>query len=97
LNTGTSANRDLKRTIELNGPFLEVKSQYWIAVSGEDSDEELLPIEGNLGQIVNRCYEKCKSKQRNIAKAVLFNREDHVLYFDIKQRNGTKPFLMNMA
>ena len=31
-----------------------------------------------------------------MAKAVVFNREQHVLYFDYKKKNGQRPYLISM-
>jgi hypothetical protein len=33
--------RGIVRKQELNGPFLEVKSQQWVVIKNEDSDEEI--------------------------------------------------------
>lgn len=32
-----------------------------------------------------------------MAKAIKFNNQEHVLYFDVQRRNGSRPFMLNMA
>ena len=61
-NTSTQAMRELRRTTKLNGPFLEVKAVKWIVTSAEDSEEEVLEVDAQTSQIVNRCFEKAVDK-----------------------------------
>ena len=76
---------------------MEVKSQKWFIASGEDSDEDVMPVDGMLGQVVAACYDKCQREHKNLAKAVKFNHQEHVLYFDVQRMNGSRPFMLNMA
>jgi hypothetical protein len=60
----------LLRKAKLDGPFIEVKSEKWVVISADDSDDEILPIEPQLSYVISKTYEKSVNKQKNVAKAV---------------------------
>jgi hypothetical protein len=96
-NTTTQALRELRRNTKLNGPFLEVKAVKWMITNNEDSEDEVVEVDGQTAQIVNRCYEKATEKQKIVAKAITYQGKQSVLYVDHTKALGKKPFIMAMS
>lgn len=57
-NTATQEQRRLYRKVELNGPFIEIKSQLWFITNPDDSEEEIDKAPENVVAALNRCYEQ---------------------------------------
>jgi len=62
LNVSTQAQRNLHRSVSLNGPFIEVITQKWFLTDPNDSELETEEAPNSIIGTLKRVYEKAYAK-----------------------------------